>query len=72
MKTRGIAYLVAPGLVSIVLHVVTVTAVLLYCIGMREQAAMERQDLPCTYLAHHEPESVTIVSNVDCHYCHCD
>ena len=25
------------------------------------QAALERQDLSCTYLAHHEPESVMII-----------
>ena len=27
-----------------------------------EQTALERQDLPCTYLAHHELESVNIIT----------
>ena len=26
-----------------------------------EQTALERQNLPCTYLAHHEPESIIFV-----------
>ena len=27
-----------------------------------EQTALERQDLPCIYLAHHEPESLIVVT----------
>ena len=31
------------------------------------QTALERQDLPCTYLAHHEPESVFVsITNQQC------
>ena len=36
-----------------------------------EQTVLERQDLPCTYLAHHELESVNIIiiSIIDCEFC---
>ena len=29
-------------------------------IGMLDQAAVGRQDLPCPYLVHHQPESANI------------
>ncbi len=38
------------------LYYVTVKSVVL--VGCTGQAALERQDLPCTYLAHHELESI--------------
>ncbi len=32
-----------------------------HCLDSTGQAALERQDLSCTYLAHHELESVLII-----------
>ena len=47
------------GLVSMMLHYVIVkTVVLAGLTGCTSQAALERQDLSCTYLAHHELESM--------------
>ena len=34
------------------------------CSGHTEQNALEAQDLPCTYLAHHEPESSITITTV--------
>jgi len=52
----------ALGLVSMMLHYVIVkTVVLVGLIGCTRQAALERQDLSCKYLAHHELESVLII-----------
>ncbi len=75
----GTVHLVAPGLVSMMLHCVSVNIVVLVGLtGMHKTgcsalvwsallwtallcSALERQDLPCMYPAHHEPENVKIV-----------
>jgi len=43
------------------LHYVIVKTVELALQGCTRQAALERQDLSCTYPAHHELESVSII-----------
>lgn len=50
------------GLVSMMLRYVTVNSVVsVYRAGCSKQTALEGQDWPCTYLAHHEPQSGNIV-----------
>jgi len=62
VKSRGFAHLAALGLVSMMLHYVIVkTVVLVGLTGMHKTGCSERQDLSCTYLAHHELESVLII-----------
>ena len=58
VMSRGSAHLAVLGLVSMMLHYVIVKNVVQGC---PRQAALERQDLSCTYLAHHELESVMII-----------
>ena len=62
VKSRGFAHLAALGLVSMMLRCMIVKTVKL--VDLKEsarQTASERQDLSCTYLAHHELESVFII-----------
>ncbi len=48
--------------ISMMLHYVIVKTVeLVGLTGCTRQAALERQDLSCMYLAHHELESVLII-----------
>ena len=64
VKSRGFAHLAPLGLISMMLHNnVTVNTVALQ--ECTRQAAVKRQDSSCTYLAHHELESVQILySNI--------
>ena len=62
VKLRGFAHLVAPGPVSMMLLCMIVKFVELVDLQRcARQTALERQDLSCTYLAHHELESVIII-----------
>ena len=58
MKSRGLAHLVALGPVSMMVYYVTAKTVILQ--RCSEQTDLKRQDLPCTYLAHHEPACIII------------
>ena len=59
VKLRGFAHLVALGLISMLLLCKIAKPVgLINRIEMRKTDVLERQDLSCTYLAHHELESV--------------
>ena len=62
MKSRGSAHLAALGLISVMLQCVIVKTVELADLTeMHKTTALEKQDLSCTYLAHHELESKTIL-----------
>ena len=59
VKSRGFAHLAALGLVSMMLYYVIVrTVVLVGLIGMHKTGCSGET---CTYLAHHELESVLII-----------
>ena len=66
VKSRGFAHLAALGLVSMMLHVVTIKTVLLVGLaGMHKTSCSGETRLGfCTQLAHHEPESVLTVTIV--------
>ena len=55
---------VAPGLVIMLLQCIAVKPATPFIEGCSGQVAVEKQDMPCTYLAHHELVSVTILSNM--------
>ena len=74
--SRNVHLLAALGLVSVMLHDMTINAVVPVCLylfrkkltiqGCTKQAALERQGLSCTKLAQHEPESIkmTVACNL--------
>ena len=65
VKIGGFAHLVAPGPVSMMLLCMIVKLVeLVDRIEMRKTDCLERQDLSCTYLAHHELEGVVIIISI--------
>ncbi len=62
VESRGLAHLAALGLVSMMLRCVIVKTVKSVGItGIHKQAALERQDLSCMYLARHELDNVNII-----------
>ncbi len=60
VKSRDFVHLAALGLVSMMLHYAIGNIVRISRPYRDAQAALERQDLSCTYLAHHELESVKL------------
>ena len=59
MKSRGFVHLAALGLVLMILHYVIARIVVFKGLtGMHTIGCLEEQDLSCTYLAHHELESI--------------